>query len=57
MSGNVVPDGAYHVYIEFTEQDAAGKWTQIDFQKSSTPVDLSPPDEAYFVQKHLTFTE
>ena len=57
VGGNVVPDGAYHVYIEFTEQDGPGKWTQMDFEKSPTPVDLSPPDEANFIQKHLTFTE
>lgn len=57
VNGNVVPDGPYHVYIEFTEYDGPGKWTQIDFEKSSTPVDLSPPDEQYFIQKHLTFTE
>lgn len=57
VNGNVVPDGPYHVYIEFTEFDGTGKWTQMDFEKSPTAVDITPPDEQYFIQKHLTFTE
>ena len=57
VNGNVVPDGPYHVYIEFTEFDGTGKWTQMDFDKGPNPVDLSLPDEQYFIQKHLTFTE
>lgn len=57
VNGNIVPDGPYHVYVEFTEYDGPGKWTQMDFDKGPTPVDISPPDEQYFIQKHLTFTE
>lgn len=57
VNGNVVPDGPYHLYVEFTEQNGAGKWTVMDFEKGATPVDLTPPDEANFVAKHLTFSE
>jgi hypothetical protein len=57
VNHNVVPDGNYHLHIEFTEQDGPGPNTTIDFTKSPTPVDIHPPDQANFKNMHLTFTE
>jgi hypothetical protein len=56
VGGNVVPDGVYRVYVEFTEQNGAGKWTFIEFVKGATPVESSPPDLPYFTEQHLTYT-
>ncbi len=62
VSGAVVPDGAYKVFIEFTEDNSnssgkpPGKWTQIAFQKGSSNQSLTPPDETYFKNLKLTYT-
>jgi hypothetical protein len=56
VSGNVVPDGTYRVYIEFTEKNGAGPWTSIDVVKGASPADVAPADLAAFTGQHLTFT-
>ncbi|MFT3771629.1 MAG: DUF2271 domain-containing protein [Minicystis sp.] len=56
VGGNVVPDGAYRLYVEFTEYDGNGKWTSIDFTKGAAKDDISPPDLANFVSQHVVFT-
>lgn len=55
VDGAVVPDGLYHVYIEFTEHNGPGAWTIADLEKSAAPFDGAPPDTPYFVGQHLTF--
>jgi hypothetical protein len=56
VRGDVVPDGVYRVYVEFTEQNGAGKWTFLEFVKGATPVASSAPDLPNFTEQHLTYT-
>lgn len=55
VSGNLVPDGAYRVYREFTEQNGAGYWTATEVEKGAAPVDLMPADSAGFIGQHIQF--
>jgi hypothetical protein len=54
--GEVIPDGAYRVYIELTEQNGAGKWTSIDVVKGQAPSALMPPDQPTFVEQSIVYS-
>jgi hypothetical protein len=56
VGGNIVPDGVYRVYLEFTEQNGAGPSLARDFVKGADPVALTPPDVPTFTGQHLTYT-
>lgn len=56
LNGNIVPDGEYVVYAEFTDKHAQGPLYSINFTKGPDPVFVSPPDETYFKDIVITFT-
>jgi len=56
LDGNIVPDGEYVVYAEFTDRHAQGPLYSTTFTKGPDPTFLSPPDETYFKDIVLTFT-
>jgi len=56
LNGDIVPDGDYVVYTEFTDKHAQGPLYSITFAKGPDPQLLSPPDETYFKDISLTFT-
>lgn len=56
LAGDIVPDGDYVVYTEFTDKHAQGPLYSITFTKGPDSQTLSPPDETYFKDIELTFT-
>jgi PKD repeat protein len=56
LDGNIVPDGDYVVWAEFTEQHAQGPLYSLTFTKGSEFVSISPADETYFKDIALTFS-
>ncbi len=56
LGGNIVPDGDYVVYAEFTDKHAQGPLYSMTFTKGPNPLFLTPPDETYFKDIVLTFT-
>lgn len=55
LSGNLVPDGDYTVYVEFTEKHAQGPLFSINFTKGATAQNFTPADESNFKDMALTF--
>jgi len=53
LDGNIVPDGDYTIWVEFTDQHAQGPLYTLTFTKGPDPISLTPSDETYF--KDLTF--
>jgi hypothetical protein len=51
----LVPDGAYRVYFEETNDNRSGPNGFVDFVKSPKPFTLSPPDQTVFTSIHLIF--
>jgi PKD repeat protein len=56
VDGNIVLDGEYTVYAEFTDKHAQGPLYSINFMKGPDPQFINPPDETYFKDIELTFT-
>lgn len=56
VSGSVVPDGTYQVWIEFTDADAQGPYTSYSFVKGTTAVDTAYANVSKFSNAHLTWT-
>ena len=56
LNGDIVPDGDYVVYTEFTDKHAQGPLYSITFTKGPDPQLISPPDETYFKDIELSFT-
>lgn len=57
--GNTVADGTYYINIEFTENDATGKYVKYAFTKGSTSYSNSLNPEtssAYFSNATITYT-
>ena len=59
--GTLVPDGDYFINVEFTEEDATGKYTQYQFTKGSVSQTISYPNvktnpAIYFQNATLEFT-
>jgi hypothetical protein len=56
LDGNLVPDGDYVIYTEFTDQHAQGPLYSLTFTKGPNNQTLNPPDETYFKDIALQFT-
>ncbi len=56
VSGNVVPDGAYTLVVEFTDKHAQGPFYTIQFNKGTQPVLITPPNQTYLINMELTYT-
>ncbi|MHC1776324.1 MAG: DUF2271 domain-containing protein [Lentimicrobium sp.] len=61
VNGNLVPDGTYEIWVEFTERNsnnggAVGPSTKISFTKGLDVISLSPPDETYFKNMVLNYS-
>ncbi|MFH1120681.1 MAG: DUF2271 domain-containing protein [Bacteroidota bacterium] len=61
VNGNLVADGNYEIWVEFTERNsnnggAVGPSTKVAFTKGLDVVSLTPPDESYFKNIQLTYT-
>lgn len=61
LAGNLVEDGVYQVWVEFTERNsagggAAGPSFSISFTKGIDPVSLNIPDESYFKNMTLSYS-
>lgn len=61
VNGNLVPDGNYEIWVEFTERNsnnggAVGPSTKVAFTKGLDVVSLTPPDETNFKNIQLTYT-
>jgi flagellar hook assembly protein FlgD len=60
-SGNLVPDGQYEIWVEFTERNSAGGGavgpsTKITFNKGTDVVSLVVPDEPNFKDMVLNYS-
>ncbi len=55
LDGNVVEDGEYVMWIEFTEKHAQGPLFNIAFEKGPDSFDITPPDASYFKDMQLTW--
>lgn len=55
LDGNIVPDGDYDVYAEFTDEHAQGPLYMLTFNKGTDEISLSPADETYFKDLELSF--
>lgn len=56
LDGEIVPDGDYVVWAEFTEQHAQGPLYNITFTKGPDAQSFTPADETYFKDIELEFT-
>ena len=56
LDGNIVPDGEYTVWVEFTEQHAQGPIYTLTFEKGPNPISLTPADETYYKDIEFEFT-
>jgi flagellar hook assembly protein FlgD len=61
VSGNLVADGDYEIWVEYTERNSAsggavGPSTKIVFTKGMDVVSLNPPDETYFKNMTLNYS-
>lgn len=54
LNGNVVADRTYKIRIEFTDKHAQGPLFEIEFNKGTEAITLTPPDEQYF--KNIEFS-
>jgi PKD repeat protein len=55
LAGDVVPDGDYTIWVEFTEKHAQGPLYTLTFTKGPNSQSISPPDETYFKDIQLDF--
>jgi PKD repeat protein len=55
LSGNIVPDGDYTVWVEFTGKHAQGPLYNITFAKGPNAQSFSPADQTYFKDIQLDF--
>lgn len=55
LDGEIVPDGDYVVWVEFTEKHAQGPLYNITFTKGPDAQSFTPADESYFKDIELEF--
>ncbi len=56
LDGNIIPDGDYDIWAEFTDKHAQGPLKTITFTKSPEPQTITLPDETYFKDMSVVFT-
>ncbi len=61
VSGNLVPDGTYEIWVEYTSRNSAsggavGPFTKVAFTKGLDVVSLTPADETYFKNMVLNYS-
>ncbi|MCD4731924.1 MAG: DUF2271 domain-containing protein [Bacteroidales bacterium] len=56
LDGEIVPDGDYVIWVEFTEKHDQGPLYNITFTKGPDAQSITPPDETYFKDIELEFT-
>jgi len=56
LDGEIVPDGNYVIWVEFTEKHAQGPLTSVEFTKGTEAVTINPPDEDHFINMEFTYT-
>ncbi len=56
LDGNIVPDGEYTVWVEFTEKHAQGPLYFFTFTKGPDAQLYTPADETYFKDIEIEFT-
>ena len=56
LDGNIVPDGEYTIWVEFTEKHAQGPLYSLNFTKGPDAQIFTPSDETYFKDIELEFT-
>lgn len=55
LTGAEVPDGEYHIYVEYTDKHAQGPWTMVSFTKGPNEQNITPDDETYLKDMQLNF--
>jgi len=55
LDGNLVPDGDYTIWVEFTEAHAQGPLSSHVFTKGENSQNLTPPDETYFKDIEIVY--
>jgi len=56
INGEIIPDGDYTIWAEFTEKHAQGPLFNLTFTKGPNAQIITPPDETYFKDIELEFT-
>lgn len=56
LDGNLVPDGEYTFWVEFTDKHAQGPLYTLSFTKGPEGIVMTPPDETYFKDLEFEFT-
>ncbi|MEZ5084560.1 MAG: DUF2271 domain-containing protein, partial [Bacteroidales bacterium] len=56
LDGNIVPDGDYVVWVEFTDKHDQGPLFNLTFTKGPDAQFFTPPEETYFKDIELEFT-
>ena len=56
LNGNVVPDGTYTIWMEFTEKHAQGPLHSIEFEKGTSQQILAPTATDHFINMELNYT-
>lgn len=61
LTGNLVPDGTYQIWVEYTSRNsanggAAGPSTSVTFTKGPDVVSITVPDELYFKNMVLNYS-
>lgn len=54
-NGNLVADGNYRIYMEFTENNSTGKLSYVEFSKSTSNQTLSPANDGNFINIQLSY--
>lgn len=60
QAGELVPDGVYEIWVEYTSRNSAnggalGPFTHVSFEKGISALSLDFPDEAYFKDMNLQY--
>ncbi|HEY9115900.1 MAG TPA: DUF2271 domain-containing protein [Bacteroidales bacterium] len=55
LTGAEVPDGEYHIFVEYTDKHAQGPWTMVTFTKGPDEVHITPEDLPYLKDMQLDF--
>lgn len=61
QAGELVPDGVYEVWVEYTSRNSAnggdlGPFTHVSFEKGTSVLSVDFPDEAYFKDMNLQYS-